>query len=343
MQELRTFIADLPKVELHVHHVGSASPRIVAELATRHEATSPVPADPDQLREYFVFQDFAHFVEIYLSVVDLIRTPDDVAMLTYEIARELSGQSVRYAELTVTPYTSIIRGIAAEAFCEALEDARDRAGRDFGVELVWCFDIPGELGIPAADVTLDTALRIRPDGLVSFGLGGPEIGVPRPQFAPHFDRARAAGLHSVPHAGESTGPETIWDALNHLGAERIGHGIAAAQDPALLAHLAAEGIPLEVCPTSNLRTRSVPSLDEHPLPSLVAAGVPVTINSDDPPMFSTTLNNEYLVAAGLLGLDADGVGGLARAGIQASFMDAERKADLLREIDAYAHSADVTA
>lgn len=335
VRALNTFIANLPKVELHIHHVGSASPRIVAELAARHEGSSPVPADPDKLREYFEFRDFAHFIDIYLSVVDLIRTPDDVAMLTYEIARELSGQAVRYAELTVTPYTSIIRGIAAEALCEALEDARGRAGRDFGVELVWCFDIPGESGVPAADVTLDTALRIRPDGLVSFGLGGPEIGVARPQFASHFDRARAAGLHSVPHAGESTGPETIWDALNHLGAERIGHGIAAAQDPALMAHLAAEGIPLEICPTSNVRTRSVLSLDDHPLPKLVAAGVPVTINSDDPPMFATTLNDEYLAAVGLLDLDADGVADLARAGIQASFMAADRKAGLLRDVDGY--------
>jgi aminodeoxyfutalosine deaminase len=334
--ELATFIADLPKVELHVHHVGSASPRIVAELAARHEGSSPVPADADLLREYFEFRDFAHFIEIYLSVVDLIRTPDDVAMLTYEIARELFGQAVRYAELTVTPYTSITRGIAADAFCGALEDARERAWRDFGVELVWCFDVPGESGVPAADVTLETALKIRPDGLVSFGLGGPEIGVPRPQFAEHFERARAAGLHSVPHAGESTGPETIWDALNHLGAERIGHGIAAVHDPALMAHLAAEGIALEVCPTSNVRTRSVPSLDQHPLADLVAAGVPVTVNSDDPPMFSTTLNNEYLIAARLLDLDTDGVTDLARAGIQASFLAADRKADLLREVDAYA-------
>jgi adenosine deaminase/aminodeoxyfutalosine deaminase len=184
-------------------------------------------------------------------------------------------------------------------------------------------------------VTLDVALRVRPDGLVSFGLGGPEVGVPRPPFASHFDRARAAGLHSVPHAGESTGPETVWDAVNHLGAERIGHGIAAVQDPALMAYLAAEGVPLEICPTSNVRTRSVPSLDEHPLPDLVAAGVPVTINSDDPPMFSTTLNDEYLVAATLLDLEADGVADLARAGIEASFMDTDRKAGLLREVDEY--------
>jgi adenosine deaminase len=338
MTELPDFIAGLPKAELHVHHVGSASPRIVAELAARHAGSTPVPADPELLADYFVFSDFAHFITVYLSVVDLIRDAEDLWTLTYEIARELAGQQVRYAELTLTPYSSIARGIPAEAFCEAVEDARRRARSDHGVELRWCFDIPGEAGLPAADVTLEVATKHRPDGLVSFGLGGPEIGVPRAQFAPHFRAAIAEGLHSVPHAGESTGPETVWDALTHLGAERIGHGIAAAQDPRLLAHLRDAGIPLEVCPTSNVRTRSVPSLAEHPLPALVAAGVPVTINSDDPPMFATTLNAEYAVAAALLGLDAAGVADLARAGVRASFLDDAGKAALLQEIDLYATS-----
>jgi len=333
---LEQFIAGLPKAELHVHHVGSASPRIVAELAARHAGSSPVPADPEALAEYFVFHDFAHFVQVYLSVVDLIRDAEDVWTLTYEVARELAGQRVRYAELTLTPYSSVVRGIAAEAYCEAVEDARRRAAADFDLDLRWCFDIPGEAGIPAADLTLEIATKLRPDGLVSFGLGGPEIGVPREQFAPHFRAALAEGLHSVPHAGESTGPETIWDSLTHLGAERIGHGIAAARDERLLTHLAERQIPLEVCPTSNVCTRSVPSLAEHPLPQLVAAGVLVTINSDDPPMFSTTLNHEYAVAAQLLGLDPAGVADLARAGVRASFLDPAGQQRLLAEIDAYA-------
>ena len=333
---LEQFIAGLPKAELHVHHVGSASPRIVAELAARHAGSSPVPADPEALAQYFVFHDFAHFIQVYLSVVDLIRDAEDVWTLTYEVARELAGQRVRYAELTLTPYSSVVRGIAAEAYCEAVEDARRRAAADFDLDLRWCFDIPGEAGIPAADLTLEVATKLRPDGLVSFGLGGPELGVPREQFAPHFRAALAEGLHSVPHAGESTGPETIWDSLTHLGAERIGHGIAAARDERLLAHLAERQIPLEVCPTSNVCTRSVPSLSEHPLPRLVAAGVPVTINSDDPPMFSTTLNHEYAVAAELLGLDAAGIAELARAGVRASFLDRAGQQRLLDEIDAYA-------
>jgi aminodeoxyfutalosine deaminase len=334
--DLTSFIAGLPKAELHVHHVGSASPRIVAELAARHEGSSPVPADPELLAKYFEFRDFAHFIEIYLSVVDLIRDAGDVRLLTYEIGRELSRQQVRYAELTITPFSSVRRGIPAPAFCEAIEDARAGARRDFGVDLAWCFDIPGEAGLPAAEETLRIALEERPDGLISFGLGGPEIGVPRPQFKPYFDQARAAGLHSVPHAGETTGPETIWDAIRSLGAERIGHGIAAAQDERLMAYLAEHQIPLEVCPTSNLRTRAVADLAGHPIATLAAAGVPLSVNSDDPPMFGTTLEQEYAVAAELLELDAAGVAELARAAVHHSFLPADGKATLLAEIDTYA-------
>ena len=330
-----TFIEGLPTAELHVHHVGSASPSTVAELAARHEGDTPVPTDPALLADYFTFTDFAHFIEVYLAVVDLLRTPEDLWTLTYDVARDLAAQNVRYVELTCTPYTSIAVGISAEAYCEALEDARQQAERDFGLTMRWIFDIPGESGVPAADVTLDTALRLRPDGLVAFGLGGPEVGVPRPQFAPHFEQAMAAGLHSVPHAGESTGPETIWDSIHHLHAERIGHGISAAQDPALMAYLAENNITLEVSPTSNVCTRSVPSLAEHPLPTLVAAGVPVTINSDDPPMFGTTLNAEYKIAAELLGLDHAGLAELSRAAVRASFADDAVKRDLISEIDAY--------
>ncbi|MGW0435534.1 adenosine deaminase [Micromonospora sp. NPDC003197] len=335
MTDLSAFIAGLPKAELHVHHVGSASPRIVAELAARHEGQTPVPADPDALADYFAFRDFAHFIEVYLSVVDLIRDQTDVWILTHEVARELARQQVRYAELTITPYSHVRRGIPAEAFCEAIEDARVRAEADFGIALRWCFDIPGESGLMSAEETLRIALEQRPDGLISFGLGGPEIGVPRPQFKPVFDQARAAGLRSVPHAGETTGPETIWDALRELGAERIGHGTSAVRDPRLLEHLAQQRIPLEVCPTSNVRTRAVPTIEEHPLRTMVDAGVLVTINSDDPPMFGTTLNDEYAVAARLLGYGPAGVAGLARDAVSASFLSAPEQARLIGEIDDY--------
>ncbi len=330
--DLTSFIAGLPKAELHVHHVGSASARIVSELAERHPGV--VPSDPEALKEFFAFRDFAHFIEVYLAVVDLIRTPDDIRLLTYEVAREMAdGQSLRYAELTCTPYTSVIRGIPIEAYTEALEQGRVDAERDFGLVLRWIYDIPGESGLPAADATLDYALNHAPDTLVGFGLGGPEIGVPRAQFQPHFDAARAAGLHSVPHAGETTGPETIWESLRLLGAERIGHGTSAAQDPALLAHLAETGISLEVCPSSNVATRAVASLAEHPLRGFVEAGVTVSINSDDPPMFGTSLNQEYAVAADLLDLDEGGLRDLAAAAVRASFAPDDVRTRVLAEID----------
>ena len=158
---LARFVAGLPKAELHVHHVGSASPQTVARLAERHAGDTRVPADPALLADYFTFTDFAHFIEVYLSVVDLVRDEDDVASLTYDIGVGLAAQQVRYAELTMTPYTSIVRGIAPEAYCEAIEDARVRVARDTGLELRWCFDIPGESGLPAAEVTLEVALGLR--------------------------------------------------------------------------------------------------------------------------------------------------------------------------------------
>jgi aminodeoxyfutalosine deaminase len=338
---IESFVAGLPKVELHVHHVGSASPEIVSQLAQRHP-DGPVPSDPDQLRDFFAFRDFAHFIEVYLAVVDLLRTPDDIRLLTYEVAREMATvQNIRYAELTCTPWTSVLprtpgAGMPIEAFTEAIEDARTSAEADFGIRLRWIYDIPGEAGLPAADDTLEYALTHAPGSLIGFGLGGPEIGVPRPQFKPHFDAARAAGLHALPHAGETTGPETVWSALRDLGAERIGHGTSAAQDPDLLAHLAAEGIPLEVCPSSNIATRAVATLAEHPIVAFRDAGVVVTVNSDDPPMFGTTLNREYAIAADLLGLDEAGVAELARTAVGASFLDDADKRALVAEIDAYA-------
>ena len=329
--DLTAFIAGLPKAELHVHHVGSASPRIVAELAARHPGV--VPDDPEALAEFFTFRDFAHFIEVYLAVVDLVRTPEDVELLTYEIAREMrEGQNLRYAELTCTPYTSVIRGIPIRAYTEAIESARERAERDFGLVLRWIYDIPGESGLPAADATLEYALQHPVDALVGFGLGGPEIGVPRPQFQPHFEAARAAGLHSVPHAGETTGPQTVWDAVRLLGAERIGHGTTSAQDPELLAHLADQGIALEVCPSSNIATGAVKTLDQHPITTFRDAGVTITVNSDDPPMFGTDLNREYAIAADLLGLDEAGVAELAVAAVDASFAPPEVKRDLRAEI-----------
>jgi aminodeoxyfutalosine deaminase len=216
---------------------------------------------------------------------------------------------------------------------EALTSARDRAARENGIELAWVFDIPGELGLVSGERTIDWVERWAPVGSVGFGLGGPEMGVTRPQFAEVFARARAIGLKSVPHAGETTGPQTIWDAIRALGAVRIGHGISAAQDRELMDHLAEHDLPLEVCPTSNVCTRAVASLDEHPFALLRSAGVPVTLNSDDPGMFDTTLSHEYLIAGTTFGLDRSELADLARAAVRYSFASDTTKRTVLAAID----------
>jgi aminodeoxyfutalosine deaminase len=329
-----SFIGGLPKAELHVHHVGSVSQRVVAELAARHPGT--VPSDPDELAKFFVFDDFPHFIRNYLAVVDLIKTAEDVRLITYEVAADMAAQNIRYAELTVTPYISITDELPAEAFLEAIEDARQAAQRDHDLELRWIFDIPADFGLPAAELTASVALDHDVPGLVGLGIGGAERGFPRSMFRDQFDRARAAGLHSVPHAGETTGPETVWDALTSLHAERIEHGITAVEDQRLLEYLVEHKIALDLCLSSNVALRVVPDLDHHPIRELVAAGVTVTINTDDPTMVGTDLNTEYAIAARLLDFDERGVTDLVLTAVDASFASPETKAAVRAEINSYA-------
>ena len=332
---MESFIDELPKAELHLHLVGSASVPTVLELAQRHPEGGVVPRTEPELRAFFEFRDFPHFAEIYGAVSALVREPADIAALVTGAARDLAGQNVRYAELTVTPHTFTSHGIPAAGVTEALDIGAAAARREHGVRIGYIFDIAGEYGGDAARATLDHALSRPPEALSGFGLAGIEQArtAYRDDFREVFAAAIAAGLHSVPHAGEMSGPETIWEALNGLRAERIGHGISCLADPALVAYLRETQIPLEVCPTSNVCTKQVPDLVSHPLPRLLAEGLFVTLNSDDPPMFGTTLTQEYQQAAAVLGLGRDQLADLARNGVRASFLDAEAKQALLDEID----------
>jgi aminodeoxyfutalosine deaminase len=329
------FVRGLPKAELHVHLQGAASVPTVLELARRHPSVG-VPTDEARLRDFYSFTDFAHFIEVYISVNRLVRTAEDVQALVTGLGRDLAQVRVRYAEVTVTPDSHLQMGIAPDAVAEALRRGRAEVLAEHGVELAWIFDIPGELGLESGVRTIDWVARHRPEHSVAFGLGGPEVGVPRDQFGPVFRRARELGLRCVPHAGETTGPQTIRDSIELLGADRIGHGISAAQDAALMSELVDRGIVLEVCPTSNVRTRAVPTIDAHPFPVLRAAGVRVTLNTDDPGMFDTDLNREYLTAHQVFGLDAPALVELAREAVRASFAGQPTRARLLAEIDTYA-------
>ncbi len=334
---LRGFVHVLPKVELHVHLVGSAGVDTVLALARRHPEAG-VPTGRAELEQFFTFRDFDHFLKVYWSVQSMLKDRHDIHTLVTGLAADLACQNVRYAEVTVTPYNHVLDGMSGDELLAGLTEGRAIAATEHGVELAWCFDIPGEKGVRAGRETVVFALQERPDGLVSFGLGGPEVGVGRAQFEPFFTAAREAGLHSVPHAGETTGPATIWSALHDLGAERIGHGTSCTSDPALVAYLAEHRIPLEVCPTSNVRTRQVHSVAAHPVRRMLDHGVVVTLNTDDPPMFGATLEGEYLLVAQTLGLHSTEVAQLAKNAVNASFLNVTSKSAMLVEIDSITHN-----
>ncbi|HUQ54038.1 adenosine deaminase [Lentzea sp.] len=327
------FVRALPKAELHVHLVGAASADTVLALARNHPG-GPVPTDEEALREFYEFTDFKHFITAYGLVSDLVTTGEDVRTLIVGYARDAARTNIRYAELTISATSHLRAGIPPEELVEALAAAREEALAVHGVTLQWIFDVPGiwdhDWGMTSARFAADH----RPEGLVGFGLGGFESDAPRAKFREAFAMARDAGLHMVPHAGETTPPSEIWAAVRDLRAERIGHGVSAVRDPELLRHLADEGVVVEVCPTSNIRTGAVSSLDEHPLPRLVEAGVPVTISTDDPGMFHTDLDREYLLCHERFGFGRDDLAGLARAAVRASYAPAELKDQLLKEIDA---------
>ncbi len=330
--ELSAFLAALPKVELHLHLLGAASVDTVLDLARRHPR-SGVPVEREELARFYAFRDFARFIDVYSAVNALVRRPGDIAALVTGLGRSLAAIGVRYAEVTVTPLSHLAQGIAPQDLADALTEGRAAVRERDGVELAWVFDVAGELGPEPAWDALGWVLRYRPEGTVGFGLGGPEVGVGRAQFARHFAVARDAGLHSLPHAGETTGPATVWSALRDLGAERIGHGITAVSDPRLLDHLAEHRIALEVCPTSNLRTGAVPDLADHPLPRLLQAGVPVALSSDDPGMFDTDLAREYRVATDVLGLRPSDLAHLARTAVEVSYCPEPLRSALLGAVD----------
>lgn len=335
---ISAFVDALPKAELHVHLVGSASLPTVLELARKHTGHD-LPDTEEGLRAFYTFRDFDDFIRTYLAVNAVVRDADDVRTLVLGLARDLAAQNGRYVELTVSPYTHVqLNGAPAPAITEALDDAARTARERHGIRIAYIFDFASEFGAEAAPATLEHALTHPPRDLVGFGVGGSETarascwGAIRDAFT----AARAAGLHSVPHAGETTGPETIWAALDELGAERIGHGTSALRDPALVERLRADRIPLEVCPSSNVATGQVPDLAAHPLPRMIEAGLTVTLNSDDPPMFGTSLGEEYRRVAATYGFGVTELADLAAATVRASFLDDAGKSVLLGEIAAAA-------
>jgi aminodeoxyfutalosine deaminase len=307
-----------PKIELHVHLEGAVRPAALLEIAARNGLTLPVK-DVDELKELYRFRDFDHFIELWMMTTHVIRTEIDFRQVVVSYAQEAAAHGAVYLEGIFTPAERVLGGASWDevfsGFCDGAAEAKETTG----VEVRLTPDIPRGFPIEAAFETARYLVKYRERGVVGIGLGGPESGYPPEPFAAAFRVAKEGGVGSVPHAGETEGVASIRGALDALGADRLRHGIRAVDDPTLLDELAARGIVCDVCPISNVRTRAVDTLEQHPLPAMLGAGVLCSISTDDPAMFDTDLSRDYDAAAEL-GLSAHDA---FRAGMLGALCDAE--------------------
>jgi aminodeoxyfutalosine deaminase len=322
----RSWLRELPKVELHVHLEGSMSVATVRELTERH-GVDPTPVWPDGFPDVFSFDGFPSFAAQYFYGLSLLRTADDLAIVTDDLAATLAAQNVGYAEITTTAYTHFLDredrpGMSWGEYRDGLDEGQRRA-RARGVEVGWVIDIPRDLEMPDQTVTIEYLESTdTPAGLVAIGLGGYEVGFPAAPYRPHFQRAAALGLPAVPHAGETEGADSVRQAVIELGAVRIGHGVRCLEDPDVVDLLVEREIMLEVCPTSNDLLQVVARLEDHPLPSLLDAGLRVCLNTDDPGWFATDLVHELQIASELLGVAPERHRAMQLDAVAASFMPA---------------------
>jgi adenosine deaminase len=335
----RDWLHMLPKVELHVHLEGSMSVATVRALTDRH-GVDPTGVWPDGIPEAFSFDGFPSFANQYFYGLSLLQTGEDLVTVTDDLAITMAAQNVRYAEITTTAYTHFLdkhdrAGMSWGEYRDGLDEGRRRAAAR-GVEIGWVIDIPRDLEMPGQTSTIEYLESAEtPSGLVAIGLGGYEVGFPAAPYAPHFARAAAIGLPAVPHAGETEGAASVRSALEDLGAVRIGHGVRCLEDPELVDLLVERETMLEVCPTSNELLHVVERMDDHPLPALMAAGLRVCLNTDDPGWFATDLVTELLVASDVLGVTLDQHRAMQLDAAAASFMSAEAATTLRQAIAAH--------
>jgi aminodeoxyfutalosine deaminase len=324
-----TFIRTLPKAELHLHLEGSIEPSTLLELRQRHNMPG---ATPTEVAELYNYKDFAGFLSAFKDVTGHLRTPEDYELITYRLMERLKAQNILHAEVIVSVGVCLWRKQDFPAIFEGLERGRQRGEKDFGISLLWIFDAIRQFGAEKAHPVLDLAIQFHDRNVIAFGIGGDERAGPPEWFAAVYARAAEHGLHLTAHAGESAGPDSIWGALN-LKAERIGHGLTAAQDPELIEELSERQIPIEICLTSNLRTGVCPDLAQHPVRRYFDQGLMLTLNSDDPAMFHASLVDEYALAQQTFAFTDEHLRELARNSFEASFLSPEKKIEFLNLFD----------
>jgi len=325
----RALIRALPKAELHLHLEGTVDPESLAELSRRHD---PNPLTLAQATHLYEYADFNGFLMAFKAVTQRLLMPEDFELITYRMIERLHEEGVVHAEVYVSVGVVDWRHQEFEPLFDAMERGRERGKRDFGVSVLWIFDAVRHFGVEAAKRVFELAVRYKDRNVIGIGIGGDEVRGPAKEFRDLYGYAADNGLRLTAHAGESAGPESIWAALN-IGAERLGHVLTAMRDPELIEVLAQRQIPVEICISSNLRTGCLPKLEQHPVRYLFDAGLLVTLNTDDPAMFHTSLSREYELGQDDFGFTDEHVRELARNSLEASFLPAEQKVTLLQKFD----------
>ena len=329
-------LSTLPKVQLHCHLEGTVRAATFRALAAKYRVDLGDRADPART---YAFSTFGEFLLLFAKVAETLREPDDFARIARDYVVDAAAQGVAYAEIFVSPsvWTFFHKTLDVRATVEAIRAALDESGGPLGIEVALIADLTRNFGVEKAEASAREAVGLRDLGVIGVGLGGDEANYPPERYERAYAIAREGGLHGVVHAGEAAGPASVRAAVEVLQAERIGHGVRAIEDPAVVALLAERGIPLEVCPTSNRLTGAAPAHAAHPLGALDAAGCVITIDADDPAMFGTTLLDEYHWVAGAFGEDA--VVRFARNAIDASFAPEPTKAALREKFERSRNSA----
>ena len=328
---MSSFIRSLPKAELHLHLEGSVTPQTLLELRQRHGKSSSF-SETEALYQY---QDFLGFLQAFKTLTEDVQAAGDYELITYRLMEQLKGENVLHAEVYVSVGVCLWRKLDFDAIFEGLERGRERGEKDFGVSLLWIFDAVRQFGPARAQEVFEIAARYRDRNVIGIGIGGDEQKAPPELFREQYAYARHQGLRLTCHAGESAGPESIWGALN-LGAERIGHSLTALEDRELIEELAQRQVPIEICLTSNLRTSCCARIQDHPLRRYFDQGLMLTLNTDDPAMFSTSLTREYELAQTEFAFTDEHLRELARNSFEASFLPPEKKIKFLNLLDSTA-------
>ncbi|MBI4480062.1 MAG: adenosine deaminase [Acidobacteria bacterium] len=332
-ESMEQFIAALPKAELHVHLEGAIEAIHLARLAMRHQ-TELAAGGESAVQALYATRDFASFLNAFKTVCQHLQTPLDYEFVTYRVLRRMARQNIRYAEVILSAGVMLWQGQDIVTMFTGVDAGARQARQEFGIRAQWIFDAVRQFPVDQAWTVARAAAKLRSRGVIGMGIGGDEAAAPAELFKEIYDFAREQGLRLVAHAGETVGPESIWGALQDLGAERIGHGLTAIKDARLVEHLASKQIPLEICLTSNLRTGGIADFAEHPLRQYFDRGLNVSLHSDDPTLFGTDLNREYLLAHQNFGFNRSELRRLAINSFEAAFLPPEEKQSYLAAFSA---------